>query len=148
MWIEDGRSFLHDSDRRYDLVLYAIPDSLTVLAGQSSLRLESYLLTKEAMREVRDHLKPDGVLAMYHTTCRRWWIATRTRSRRCSVNARASTSRRGPGSRPRTVLTVSVRPDGLVCERRWTRPATVPSAVTDDHPFAYLVGGGSRRSTR
>ena len=56
--IEDGRSFLHDTERRFDLVLYAIPDSLTVLAGQSSLRLESYLLTREAMREVRDHLKP------------------------------------------------------------------------------------------
>ena len=51
--IEDGRSFLHDTERRYDLVLYAIPDSLTVLAGQSSLRLESYLLTREAMQEVQ-----------------------------------------------------------------------------------------------
>ena len=64
--IEDGRSFLHDTEQRYDLVLYAIPDSLTVLAGQSSLRLESYLLTREAMQEVRDHLKPDGVISMYH----------------------------------------------------------------------------------
>lgn len=64
--IEDGRSFLHDTERRYDLVLYAIPDSLTVLAGQSSLRLESYLLTREAMQEVRDHLKPDGAISMYH----------------------------------------------------------------------------------
>ena len=44
--IEDGRSFLHDTDRRYDLVLFAIPDSLTVLAGQSSLRLESHPFTE------------------------------------------------------------------------------------------------------
>ena len=142
VWIEDGRAFLHDSDRTYDLVLYAIPDSLTVLAGQSSLRLESYLLTKEAMREVRDHLKPDGVLAMYHyylppVVDRYADALTEVFGERPCLELAP-----GSGSRPRTVLTVSVRPDGLVCERRWSRPATVPSAVTDDHPFAYLVGRG------
>ncbi len=26
--------------------------------------------------------------------------------------------------------------------RRWERPATLPAPVTDDHPFAYLVGHG------
>ena len=142
VWIEDGRSFLHDTDRRYDLVLYAIPDSLTVLAGQSSLRLESYLLTKEAMREVRDHLKPNGVLAMYHyylpAVVDRYADAlTDVFGERPCLELAA-----GSGPRPRTVLTASVRPDDLVCERRWTRPATVPTAVTDDHPFAYLVGDG------
>jgi SAM-dependent methyltransferase len=142
VWIEDGRSFLHDTDRAYDLVLYAIPDSLTVLAGQSSLRLESYLLTREAMREVRDHLKPDGVLAMYHyylpAVVDRYADAlTDVFGERPCLELRA-----GSGPRPRTVLTASMRPDDLVCERRWTRPASVPTPVTDDHPFAYLVGGG------
>ena len=64
--IEDGRAFLHDTKQRYDLVLFAIPDSLTVLSGQASLRLESYLFTEESIREVRAHLAPDGVVAMYH----------------------------------------------------------------------------------
>jgi SAM-dependent methyltransferase len=140
--IEDGRSFLHDTERRFDLVLYAIPDSLTVLAGQSSLRLESYLLTREAMREVRDHLKPDGVISMYHyylpVVVDRYADAlTRVYGEPPCLELAA-----GAGPRPRTVLTASMRPDDLVCDRRWSRPAELPAPVTDDHPFAYLVGHG------
>jgi hypothetical protein len=140
--IEDGRSFLHDTDRRYDLVLFAIPDSLTVLAGQSSLRLESYLFTEEAMREVRAHLKPDGVVSMYH-----YYLPV-------VVDRYANTLDRvfgvlpcldvspGAGPRPRTVLTVSMRADELACDGVWSRPSEVPEPDTDDHPFPYLVGRG------
>jgi SAM-dependent methyltransferase len=140
--IEDGRSFLHDTERRYDLVLYAIPDSLTVLAGQSSLRLESYLLTREAMQEVRDHLKPDGVVSMYHyylpVVVDRYADAlTRVFGEPPCLELTA-----GAGPRPRTVLTASMRPSDLTCHHRWFRPAELPAPVTDDHPFAYLVGHG------
>jgi SAM-dependent methyltransferase len=140
--IEDGRSFLHDTDRRYDLVLFAIPDSLTVLAGQSSLRLESYLFTEEAMREVRAHLKPGGVVSMYH-----YYLPA-------VVDRYANTLDRvfgvvpcldispGAGPRPRTVLTVGVRTDVLACDEVWDRPAEVPDPDTDDHPFPYLVERG------
>jgi SAM-dependent methyltransferase len=140
--IEDGRSFLHDTERRYDLVLYAIPDSLTVLAGQSSLRLESYLLTREAMQEVRDHLKPDGAISMYHyylpVVVDRYADAlTRVFGEPPCLELTA-----GAGPRPRTVLTASMRPDDLTCRQRWSRPSDLPAPVTDDHPFAYLVGHG------
>jgi SAM-dependent methyltransferase len=140
--IEDGRSFLHDTERRYDLVLYAIPDSLTVLAGQSSLRLESYLLTREAMQEVRDHLKPDGVISMYHyylpVVVDRYADAlTRVFGEPPCLELTA-----GAGPRPRTVLTASMRPSDLICDHRWSRPSELPAPVTDDHPFAYLVGHG------
>ena len=43
---------------QYDLILFALPDSLTLVSGQSSLRLESYLFTSEAIEAARDHLKP------------------------------------------------------------------------------------------
>ncbi len=140
--IEDGRSFLHDVDRRYDLVLFSIPDSLTVLAGQSSLRLESYLLTEEAMWEVRDHLKPGGAVSMYHyylpVVVDRYASALhRVFGRRPCLELSA-----GSGARPRTVLTVGARAGAVACDERWTRPASLPDPVTDDHPFAYLVGRG------
>ena len=64
--IDDGRAFLERSDDRYDLILFALPDSLTLVSGQSSLRLESYLFTREAMEVARDHLTTDGVFAMYN----------------------------------------------------------------------------------
>jgi hypothetical protein len=140
--IEDGRSFLHDAEQRYDLVLFAIPDSLTVLAGQSSLRLESYLLTREAMQEVRQHLKPRGVVSMYHyylpVVVDRYADAlTRVFGEPPCLELSA-----GSGPRPRTVLTAGMRPDDLACRERWSRPAELVPPVTDDHPFAYLVGHG------
>jgi hypothetical protein len=140
--VEDGRSFLHDTERRYDLVLYAIPDSLTVLAGQSSLRLESYLLTREAMQEVSDHLRPNGVVSMYHyylpVVVDRYADAlTRVFGAPPCLELSA-----GSGPRPRTVLTAGMRPGDLSCEERWSRPRELVAPVTDDHPFAYLVGHG------
>ena len=56
--IDDGRAFLERSSDKYDLIIFALPDSLTLVAGASSLRLESYLFTVEAMQSVRDHLAP------------------------------------------------------------------------------------------
>ena len=48
-------------------ILFALPDSLTLVAGQSSLRLESYLFTVQAVQAARAHLKPgDGLFAMYN----------------------------------------------------------------------------------
>ena len=140
--VEDGRSFLHDTDRRYDLVLFAIPDSLTVLGGQSSLRLESYLFTEEALREVRAHLKPDGVVSMYHyflpVVTDRY---ADTLDRVFGVVPCLDISP-GAGPRPRTVLTVATRAGVLACDGVWRRPASIPEPDTDDHPFPYLATRG------
>ncbi|HEY7399931.1 MAG TPA: spermidine synthase, partial [Actinomycetota bacterium] len=140
--VEDGRAFLHDTDRTYDLVLFAIPDSLTVLAGQSSLRLESYLFTEEAMREVRDHLKEDGVVSMYHYYLPQ--VIDRYASTLDDVFGEPPCLDVGTGAgpRPRVVLTASLRPGTLTCDATWQRPASVPEPDTDDHPFPYLVGRG------
>ena len=140
--IEDGRAFLHDTDSRYDMVLFAIPDSLTALAGQSSLRLENFLFTEEALREVRDHLAFGGVVAMYH-----YYLPTVTDRyadtlERVMGSAPCLDTSPGAGPRARVVLTASQEPGVLACERTWRRPAVVPPPDTDDHPFPYLAGRG------
>ena len=48
--VADGRQYLQDTQQHYNLILYALPDSLTALAGQSAIRLESYLLTSRGAR--------------------------------------------------------------------------------------------------
>jgi len=72
--IDDGRAFLQRTRRRYDLILFALPDSLVLVAGQSSLRLESYLFTLEAMRAARAHLTPQGAFTMYNYYREEWLI--------------------------------------------------------------------------
>ncbi|HEX2186182.1 MAG TPA: hypothetical protein VHN78_11830, partial [Chloroflexota bacterium] len=72
--IDDGRSFLRKSTDRYDLIIFALPDSLTLTSQFASLRLESFLLTEEAFREARDHLTSDGVLVLYNYYREAWLI--------------------------------------------------------------------------
>jgi len=42
LFIEDGRQFLKTSEKKYDLVVFALPDSLMRLSAMSSVRLESF----------------------------------------------------------------------------------------------------------
>ncbi len=74
--LDDGRSFLQKTDRKYDLILYALVDSLVLHSGYSSLRLESFLFTKEAFEDIRARLKPGGVFAMYNYY-RQGWVVGR-----------------------------------------------------------------------
>ena len=74
MHTNDGRAFLESTGRKYDLVLFALPDSLTLVSGASQIRLESFLFTQEALASVREHLKPKGAFAMYNYYRERWLI--------------------------------------------------------------------------
>jgi hypothetical protein len=64
--INDGRAFIENDNHKYNLILFALPDSLTLLAGQGALRLENYLFTLESMKTVKKHLAPGGTFAMYN----------------------------------------------------------------------------------
>jgi hypothetical protein len=64
--VNDGRAFLRTTDSRYDLVIFALPDSLTLVSSQSAIRLESFLFTEEAFETVRDHLADDGIFVLYN----------------------------------------------------------------------------------
>ncbi len=70
----DGRAFLEGTDRKYDLMLFALPDSLTLVSGASQIRLERFLFTEEAMSSVREHLSPSGAFAMYNYYRENWLI--------------------------------------------------------------------------
>ena len=64
--INDGRSFLQNSSQKYDLIVFALPDSLTLTSSYSSLRLESFLLTTDAIESAGDLLNPDGLIVLYN----------------------------------------------------------------------------------
>ena len=70
----DGRAYLQQTDKKYDLIIFALPDSLTLVSGQSAVRLESFLFTKEAMEAARDHLNPDGAFSMYNFYREPWLL--------------------------------------------------------------------------
>ena len=74
--LDDGRNFLRRTDRTYDLVIYALVDSLVLHSSYSNIRLESFLFTEQAFHDVKKVLKPDGVFVSYNFF-RQGWIVQR-----------------------------------------------------------------------
>jgi SAM-dependent methyltransferase len=75
-YLDDGRHFLRTTERKYDLVVYALVDSLILHSSYGNLRLESYLFTTEAFEDVQRVLKPGGTFVIYNYL-RQGWIVER-----------------------------------------------------------------------
>jgi hypothetical protein len=73
--VNDGRAFVAGTDKQYDLIVFALPDSLTLVSSQANLRLESFLFTEESFADVRDHLDGDGIFVLYNYYREPWLIA-------------------------------------------------------------------------
>lgn len=138
--IDDGRAFIERTDRTYDKILLALPDSLTLVQGASSVRLESYLFTVEAAKAARERLNPGGVFAMYNFYREPWLI-----------DRYANTLQQAFGSTPcvtpiaqfnLSVLIASDDPSAINCPEGSTwagaEATHAPEPATDDHPFPYL----------
>ena len=64
---DDARSFLSRATDTYDLIVYGLLDSHTLLSHGSSVRLDSFVYTIEGLREARSRLKPDGMISLSFT---------------------------------------------------------------------------------
>lgn len=133
----DGRAFLEQNDKKYDLILFALPDSLTLVNGASQIRLESFLFTEEALTSVRAHLKPDGGFAMYNYYREPWLI-----------DRLAGTAEAAFGHAPcvdlfaghQAVVTVAADAADQHCAGEWTPRGAVIAPATDNAPFLYFKG--------
>ena len=138
---DDGRAFLRRSTDRYDLVVFALPDSLTLVSTSANLRLESFLFTVEAFREVRDHLAGNGIFVLYNYY-REDWLPQKI----AGMLAEAFGSPPIIRSYANTAATLAAGP--LVAALGGAPPpgegvdaldlASAPQAATDDWPFLYL----------
>ena len=134
--VNDGRAFLEQSNAKYDLILFALPDSLTLVAGQSSIRLESYLFTLQAIEAARDHLAPGGAFAMYNYYRERWLVDRYAGTLQAAFGQVPCVDDAGAGQL--VALTVASDPANLSCNTPWLAAGAVPAPATDDHPFPYL----------
>jgi spermidine synthase len=62
--LNDARSFLRTTDKRYDMIVYGLLDSHTLLSQASSVRLDSFVYTVQGLREARARLKSDGTISL------------------------------------------------------------------------------------
>jgi SAM-dependent methyltransferase len=141
--INDGRAFLRNSTSKYDLVVFALTDSLTLVSSTANVRLESFLFTEEAFASARDHLAPGGVFVMYNFYRDAWLIS---KLRTMLVDVYGAEPLVGLGSVNDAVLADG--PGVEAARAAGTAPTDVgavppvgdptPKAATDDWPFLYL----------
>lgn len=62
--VNDARTFLRNTHEHYDMVVYGLLDSHTLLSHASSVRLDSFVYTVEGLREARQRLNSDGILSL------------------------------------------------------------------------------------
>lgn len=136
--INDGRAYLQSTHKRFDLILFALPDSLTLVSGASSLRLESYLFTLEAVQSARAHLAPGGAFGMYNFY-REGWLVDRLAGTMDTAFGHSPCVAEEPSAPNRAVILAALAPADQQCgTQTWHRSAGTPPPATDDKPFLYL----------
>jgi SAM-dependent methyltransferase len=76
---DDARSYFARTNDEYDLIVFGLLDSHTLLSSMSSLRLDSYVYTLESFAQARAHLAPGGYLSVsFSGSVSGWeWLAGR-----------------------------------------------------------------------
>lgn len=149
MIIDDARAYLERTDRRYDLIVFGILDSQTLLSGMSNVRLDNFVYTVESIREAQEHLSPGGMVALTFDV-ERWWIKQRLAETLLEVFGRPPIQLSMRGS-PQTIYISGYQAsageiEALCIEKACTIEsslgfASVPLA-TDDWPYLYLERRG------
>jgi hypothetical protein len=137
-YVDDGRAFLSSHSTRYDLILFALPDSLALVNGASQIRLESYLFTEEALTAARNHLTPNGMFAMYNYYREDWLIQRLAGTVQAAFGHAPCVDLVGGGQ---AVVAAAVTEADQSCGAASAAlPADVVAPATDDHPFLYFRG--------
>jgi hypothetical protein len=132
----DGREYLQNTNKKYNLIIFALPDSLVALTGQSALRLESYLLTEQSLAVAKTRLAPGGTFSMYNYYAP--FLFSRYATTLTDVYHQAPCAEVGPPLGGRRLSVLTVHPGGTVpnCATYYRGARVTPA--TDDHPFPYL----------
>jgi hypothetical protein len=70
--LDDARSFIRKSPKKYDAIVFGLLDSHTLLSSLSSVRLDSFVYTEESFRAVHEHLRENGVASVSFLTVEPW----------------------------------------------------------------------------
>ena len=134
--VDDGRSFMTGTSRRYDLIIFAQTDSLVKVSSMAQLRLENYLFTKESIERAYGLLDGQGDLVLFNAYREPWLVEKYQRMMHVAT-----------GKYPRTIYRSGATAVLLVGPGR---PSEEPPALVgegmdiprDDWPFPYLKERG------
>jgi hypothetical protein len=152
---DDARHFLRTSTKKYDLVVFALIDSLTMQSSFAGVRLESYMFTVQSFQAVRDRLNGNGLLVIYNYFREPWLVDRLANTAAVAfdqepwVHVHEASAYLGvmmAGPRLSTLTVPPVIPERVTAfgqshapspARMHTRDAAIEPA-SDDWPFLYL----------
>ncbi|MBN1205517.1 MAG: methyltransferase domain-containing protein [Myxococcaceae bacterium] len=150
--VDDARAYLQKSTNSYDLIVYGLLDSHTVLAAMSNVRLDNFMYTRESFERARSLLAPNGMIALSFSSGwgQSYWILRRIAFMLEQVFGkrpvildvgydRGVVFLAGPGAP--TNVEEFVDPKRLELARAKLDAGSTPTAeleLTDDWPFMYL----------
>ncbi len=155
--INDGRSFLQNDTGKYDLIIFALPDSLTLTSSNTSLRLESFLLTEESIQAAKARLSNNGIMVFYNYYRQDWLVQKLANMAGHAFNQEPLVTTYGGWGRAAVIMvgprlkTLPANMFGPYHETKPTNsntlgfigegyyPLTNAPMATDDWPFLYLV---------
>jgi len=130
--INDGRAFMTQTRRKYDLVIFALTDSIVKVSSMAQLRLENYLFTKESFARAYKLLKPDGDLVIYNHYRAKWLIEKYQRT------LHAATGKYPNIVWKRRDFVMMAVPKTAPGAPTPVLPGVAKEIATDDWPFPYL----------
>jgi spermidine synthase len=60
--VNDARSYVQNTDQHFDLIVFSLLDSHTTSSYYSTIRIDNYVYTLEALRRTKRLLKPGGLM--------------------------------------------------------------------------------------
>jgi hypothetical protein len=137
MHINDARAFLRNDKGTYDLIIYALPDSLTLTSSFANLRLESFLFTVESFRSTKARLAKGGLLVLYNYYREDWLIDKIANMLELVFGYPPVVVAYGGGSRAAVFMIGEKLADLKIAVKK--RPeATRLKPATDEWPFLYM----------
>jgi hypothetical protein len=149
--VNDARTYLRATPETYDLIVYGLLDSHTLLSHASSVRLESFVYTVEGIREARARLAEDGLLSLSFAVVSKeigrkiYMMMTEAFDGRPPLCLRGAydgsvifLQKKNGGVALPASLTLDRRQGFWVMER-FEDPGVLADVSTDDWPFLYMA---------
>jgi hypothetical protein len=142
--IMDARTFLKNSKKKYDVVVFAALDSHAAFSSLSSLRLDNYIFTRQAFEEANKLLSDHGIISVTFVVIADWLWDRQSKALATATNMMPL----GWCYQSKQTNGILLSGPGIVGRDRSSLPVTAPAREvkmdspiplsSDDWPFLFL----------
>jgi len=140
--VNDGRAYFEQNQDQFDVVCFGLVDSHAMFSSMSTLRLDNYIYTVEAMRSAWRHVAPGGALSVSFNVSAGDWISDRIFAVLTQATGQNPRVFWFPESAAKTFVVSKGKsllpPYKTLFEVTQTTDLVATRAPTDDWPYLYI----------